>query len=157
MSDTFFNAYQEQIENAKKAFSVQGFPAFDMPAGVREAAEKGLASVRENYEKLKTSSDQVNAAIENSCTSAAKGVALYNSKVVEALQSNVTATFDYLSALLQAKTPAEVMEISAIQVRKQFEALTGQAKDLSNLAQQVAADTSAPLKTSVEKTLKSAA
>lgn len=157
MSDNFFKAYQDQIEKAQKAFSVNGFPAFEVPPAVREVAEKGLAGFREGYEKIKVSTGQVNSALEDSYTTASKGVALYNTKVIEALQSNVNATLDYFSALLQAKTAAEALDLSATQLRKQFETLTGQAKDLSSLAQQVAADTSAPLKSSVEKTFKSAA
>lgn len=158
MSDTFFKAYQDQIEAAKKAFSTpNGLPALEVPPAVREAAEKGLAAARENYEKIKVSASQVNSALENSYSTASKGVTLYNARVIEALEANVTSAFDYFNALLQAKTVAEAVDLSATHLRKQVETLTTQAKDLSTLAQQVAADSSAPIKESVEKTFRSAA
>lgn len=151
MSDSFIKAYQDQIEAAKKAFSANGIPPVEVPPAVREIAEKGLAAARENYEKLKASADQVNAALEETYTTASKGVAEYNAKVLEALQSNVSSTFDYFNSMLQAKSLAEAVELSTGHARKQFDAVSGQAKDLSALAQKVAAESSEPLKKSVEK------
>lgn len=151
MSDSFIKAYQDQIEAAKKAFSANGVPPVEVPPAVREIAEKSLATLRENYDKLKASADQVNATLEDTCTTASKGVAEYNSKVLEALQSNVNSTFDYFNSLLQAKTLAEAVELSTSHARKQFETVTGQAKDLTALAQKVAAESSEPIKSSVEK------
>lgn len=157
MNDTFIKAYQEQLEAAQKAFSTHAIPGVEVPPAVREIAEKGIASYRENYAKLKDAADQVNSALESSYTTASKGVAQYNTKVIEALQSNVNSAFDYFNSLLTAKTLAEAVELSAGHARKQFETLTVQAKDLSALAQKVAAESSEPLKTSVEKTIRPAA
>ncbi|MFG1371439.1 phasin [Xanthobacter oligotrophicus] len=157
MNDTFIKAYQDQVEAAKKAFSSHAVPGVEVPAGVREIAEKGLATFRENYTKLKGSADQVNAAFEDTYTTASKGVAEYNAKVIEAVQSNVNAALDYFNSLLATKTVSEAVELSTGHARKQFEVLSSQAKDLSALAQKVAADSSEPLKSSVEKTLRTAA
>ncbi|MFG1212888.1 phasin [Xanthobacter flavus] len=157
MNDTFIKAYQDQIEAAKKAFSTHAVPSVEVPPAVREIAEKGIATYRENYTKLKAAAEQVNAALEDTCTTASKGVAQYNAKVLEAVQSNVNSAFDYFNSLLSAKTVAEAVELSTGHARKQFEALTGQAKDLSALAQKVAADSSEPIKSSVEKTIRPAA
>ncbi|MEP9355886.1 phasin [Xanthobacter sp. KR7-65] len=157
MNDTFIKAYQDQIEAAKKAFASNAIPGMEVPPAVREIAEKGLYTCRENYAKLKDTAEQVNSALEDTYTTASKGVAQYNAKVLEALQSNVNSAFDYFTSLLTAKTVAEAVELSAGHARKQFESLTSQAKDLSALAQKVAADSSEPLKTSVEKTIRPAA
>ncbi|MFS8038244.1 phasin [Xanthobacter sp. AM11] len=157
MNDTFIKAYQDQIEAAKKAFSTNGAPSVEVPPAVREAAEKGLAAVRENYSKIKGAAEQVNTALEDTYTTASKGVAQYNTKVFEAVQANFNSAFDYYSSLLGAKTVAEAVELSTGHARKQFESLSSQAKDLSAFAQKVAADTSAPLKASVEKAVRPAA
>lgn len=156
MNDTFIKAYQDQVETAKKAFSSQAVPGMEVPPAVREIAEKGLATYRENYSKLKATADQVNAALEDSATSASRGVAQYNAKVLEAVQSNVNSAFDYFTSMLTAKSVAEAVELSTGHARKQFETLTAQAKDLSALAQKVAADSSAPIKSSVERTIRPA-
>ncbi|MEP9351166.1 phasin [Xanthobacter sp. KR7-225] len=157
MNDTFIKAYQDQLEAAKKAFSANGMPAFEVPPAVREIAEKGLATCRDNYDKMKSSAEQVNAAFEDTCTTASKGVAAFNVKMLEALQTNVNSSFDYFNALLASKTLAEAVEISTSHARKQFETVSSQAKDLSALAQKVAADSTEPMKASVEKTIRPAA
>jgi len=157
MNDTFIKAYQDQVEAAQKAFSSKTAPALEVPPAVREIAEKGLATCRENYAKLKDTAEHVNAALEDTCTAATKGVAQYNAKVIEAFQSNVNATFDYFNSLIASKTVAEAVELSTGHARKQFEVLTSQAKDLSALAQKVASESSEPLKSSVERTFRPAA
>lgn len=157
MNDTFIKAYQDQIEAAKKAFSTAAIPPMEVPPAVREAAEKGLSACRDNYAKLKGTAEQVNAALEDTYTTASKGVAQYNAKVLEAVQANVNSAFDFYNSLLKAKTVAEAVELSTGHARKQFETLSGQAKDLSAFAQKVAAESSEPLKTSVEKAVRPAA
>jgi len=157
MNDTFIKAYQDQIEAAKKAFSANALPGVEVPPAVREIAEKGLATCRENYAKFKDAATQVNTALEDTYTTASKGVCEYNAKVLEALQSNVDSAFDYFNALLAAKTVTEAVDLSANHTRKQVETLSTQVKDLSALAQKVAADSSEPLKSSVEKTIRPAA
>jgi len=154
MTDSFIKAYQDQIEAAKKAFSANGIPPVEVPPAVREIAEKSLATLRENYDKLKASADQVNATIEDTYTTASKGVAEYNSKVLAAVQENVNSTFDYFNSLLQVKSLAEAVELSTSHARQRFEAVSGQTKDLSALAQKVAAESSEPIKSSVEKATK---
>ncbi len=154
MSDSFIKAYQDQIEAAKKALAGSGLPAVEVPPAVREMAEKNLAAYRENYEKLKASTTQINSAIESSCENAGKGVSEYNSRVLEALQSNITSTFDFYNSLINAKTVAEVVELSTGHARQQFETVSSQVKDLSALAQKVASESASTLKASVEKTVK---
>lgn len=151
MSDTFIKAYQEQIEAAKKAFAPTGIPSMEVTPAIRDAALKGLAACRENYDKLKTSADQINSAVEDTYAAANKGLSQYNTKVLDTIQTNINSAFDFFNALLHARTVAEATELSTSHIRKQFETFSSQAKELSSLAQQVAADSSEPLKTGIEK------
>lgn len=162
MNETFIKAYQDQIEAAKNAFATgnftpPNFSALEVPPAVREIAEKSLSSVRDSYEKVKAAADQANSAIEDACSSASKGISEYNVKALEALHTNVSSTFDFYTSLLSAKSLAEAVELSTSHVRKQFETVSGQAKDLSALAQKVAAESSEPLKAGVEKAMNTAA
>ncbi len=154
MSDSFIKAYQDQIEAAKKALSANGVPAVEVPPALRELAEKNLAAYRENYEKLKASTTQINSALESSYENAGKGVAEYNARVLEALQSNINSTFDFYNSVINAKSVAELVELSTGHARQQFETVSGQVKDLSALAQKVATDSSQQLKDTVEKTVR---
>lgn len=132
-------------------------PNLEMPAVMREMAEKGVQNAREAYEKMKSHAEETTDLLEDTYSTASKGVAEYNTVALEALRSNVNATFDYFSALLGTKSVSEAVELSTGHLRKQFDVLSSQAKELSALAQKVASETAEPIKASVEKSIKKAA
>lgn len=132
-------------------------PNLEVPAAMREMAEKSVQSAREAYEKLKTSAEETTDLLEDTYTTASKGVVEYNAVALESLRTNVNAAFDYVGALFGAKSVSEAVELSTGHLRKQFDVLSAQAKELSTLAQKVATDTAEPIKASVEKTIKKSA
>lgn len=129
----------------------------EVPAVVREMAEKGVQSAREAYEKLKASAEETTDLLEDTYSTASKGLAEYNAVALESLRANVNAAFDYMGALLGTKSVSEAVELSTGHMRKQFDVLSSQAKELSTLAQKVATETAEPIKASVEKTIKKSA
>lgn len=128
----------------------------EVPAAVRELAEKSVQSAREAYEKIKVSAEETTDLLEDTYSTASKGVAEYNAVALESLRTNVNAAFDFVGALFGAKSVSEAVEISTGHLRKQFDVLSAQTKELSTLAQKVATDTAEPIKASVEKTIKKA-
>ncbi|MCS0494271.1 phasin [Ancylobacter mangrovi] len=144
------------------AFAKFELPKIDMaslevPAVMREMAEKSVQSARETYEKLKNSAEETTDLLEDTYTTASKGVTEYNTLALESLRTNVNAAFDYMGALLGAKSVSEAVELSTGHMRKQFDVMSAQAKELSSIAQKVATDTAEPIKASVEKTIKKSA
>jgi len=129
----------------------------EVPAVMREIAEKSVQSARDAYEKIKASAEETTDLLEDTYSTASKGVAEYNAVALESLRTNVNAAFDYVGALFAAKSVSEAVEISTGHLRKQFDVLSSQAKELSVLAQKVATDTAEPIKASVEKTIKKSA
>jgi len=95
--------------------------------------------------------------LEDTYTTAMKGSVDYNLKLIDAARANANATFDFVSELIGVKSLSEVVELSTAHARKQFEAFTQQAKDLTAAAQKLATDTSEPLKTGVSKAFKKVA
>ncbi|MGA0561113.1 phasin [Ancylobacter sp. VNQ12] len=128
----------------------------EVPAAVRELAEKSVQSAREAYEKIKVSAEETTDLLEDTYSTASKGVAEYNAVALESLRTNVNAAFDFVGALFGAKSVSEAVEISTGHLRKQFDVLSAQTKELSVLAQKVATETAEPIKASVEKTIKKA-
>ncbi|MCJ8143745.1 phasin [Ancylobacter sp. A5.8] len=126
----------------------------EVPAAVREIAEKSVQNAREAYEKLKTSAEETTDMLEDTYSTASKGVAEYNAVALESLRANMNATFDYFGALLGTKSVSEAVELSTGHLRKQFDVLSAQAKELSVIAQKVATETAEPIKASVEKNIK---
>ena len=72
-------------------------------------------------------------------------------KLIEAARANTNAYFDYAGQMLTVKSLAEAVELSTAHLRKQFEVLTAQTKDLSALAQKVATETSEPIKSGMSR------
>lgn len=127
------------IENAVQ-------PALAMQETVRKMAEKGIEQVRTQYESIRQAASNATGTLETTVSTLNKGVMSFNVKALEAARANTNATFDHLNALMNVKTIAEAVELQSAHARKQFEAMSEQAKELASVAKQVATDTAEPVK-----------
>lgn len=132
-------------------------PKMEIPAAFRELAEKNVAQAKEHYEKLKSAAEEATGLLENTYATASKGCSAYGLKLIENARANSDATFDLMTELVTAKSIAEVVELSSSFMRKQFEALTAQAKDLTEHVQKVATETAEPMKEGFNAAIKKAA
>jgi phasin len=121
---------------------------------LRKAFEKGVMESQAAYTRAKVAADETANALESSIVSASKGVFDLNSKALEALRANADANFDFLKAVINAKTPSEAASLQNDHARKQAEALAAQAKDFAELARKIAAESAEPIKSYVSKTFK---
>ena len=132
-------------------------PNIEVPPAFREIAEKGVAQAKENYEKMKSATEEATGVLEDTYANASKGAAEYGAKLIETTRANTNAAFDLFGALLNAKTFAETVELSTGYMRKQFDSVSEQMKDLSATAQKVTTETFEPVKDSFTSALKKAA
>ena len=132
-------------------------PKLEIPAAFREFADKGVNQAKDNWEKIKSATEEATDLIEDSYATASKGAADYGLKLIEAARANTNANFDFASELLTVKSLSEAVELSTAHMRKQFDALAGQTKELSALAQKIATETTEPLKESVTGAFKKVA
>jgi len=132
-------------------------PKLEVPAAFREIAEKSVAQAKDAYERVKAAAEEATDLLEDTYTTAAKGAADYNLKVIEAARANTNAAFDYARELLDVKSFSEIIELSTAHARKQFEAVSEQSKELAALAQKVATETTEPLKSGVTKAFRKVA
>ena len=112
---------------------------------------------KENYEKCKSAAEQATDVLEDTYSTASKGCASYGLKVIETTRANTDAAFDLMGELMGAKSYAEVVELTSAFMRKQFDAMIAQTKELSEHAQKVATDTVEPIKESISSTFNKAA
>jgi phasin len=143
------------------------FPFVDVPkfeksateatAAFRELAEKGIVQAKDTYAKMKTATEEATGILEHTYANASKGAADYGLKVIEAARTNSNAAFDFATELCGARTLAQMVEISTAHTRKQIEAMTAQARELSALAQKVATTTAEPIKEGLSSLAKKAA
>jgi phasin len=113
-----------------------------------------VQQAKDAYARLKTAAEETTDVLEDTYATASKGATEFNLKALEALRTNVNASFDYTRELIASKSLAEAVELSASHMRKQFETLSGQAKTLSTLVQKIATDAAEPIKSGMAKTMK---
>ena len=123
-------------------------------------SETGTAQAKEAYGKVSAATAEATDLIRKSCSTAVEGAHAYNDKLLSFAQANSTLAFDFAHKLLGVKSPPEFIQLSTEHARKQFEILTGQTRELAELAalaQKVALVTTEPLKTGVTKAFTNAA
>jgi phasin len=120
-------------------------------------AEQNMIRAKENIEKMKMASGAINDALLQAYSANAKGAADYAAKVVEFSGANTSSAFDFLSHLLGTKLPSEILQLSAEQGRKNFEATAAQSRELWELTRKVASETADPIKQGFSCVLQKAA
>jgi len=111
--------------------------------------DKGVAHARDTYAKAKAASEEAADLLESTYTTVTKGTTDYNLKLIEIARINTRAAFDYAHELLGVKSSSQFIELSTVHMRKQFDLITAQNKELCALAQEVATEALAPIKTGV--------
>lgn len=132
-------------------------PKMEVPAAFREFAEKSVSQAKDNWEKMKAASEEATDLMEGSYATASKGAADYGLKLIEAARANTNAHFDYAGQMMTVKSLAEAVELSTAHMRKQFDALSAQTKELTAFAQKVATETTEPIKESMTSAFKKVA
>jgi phasin len=132
------------------------FSKVEVPAAMREAADKAVAQLKDGYAKMKAAAEETTDLVEDTYSTATAGMKDFNLKALEAARINMNAGFDHARDLMGAKSLAEVIELQTAYARKLFETFQAQGKDLSALAQKTATETVEPVKEKVGKALKSA-
>ena len=129
-------------------------PAVEIQQSLRSALEKGVVESRAAFVKAKTAADEAASAFEVSFAAAKDGALAINAKAFEALRANAEANFDFLKAVLAAKSLSDVIALHAEFTRKQVETMTGQTKDIGALTQKAMTDAVEPIKEQVAKSFK---
>jgi phasin len=148
----------ERLDYGIPKFAMRQFdlPNMELPEAFREMAEKGVEQTRDAYAKAKVASEEAADLLENTYEAAAKRATDYNRKLIEITRTNTRAAFDCVHELLGVKSPSEFIALSTAQMRKQFEIVSEQNKELAALAQEIATEAAGTIKTSVSKAVNKA-
>jgi len=129
-------------------------PTVEVPQAMREFAEKGVAQAKDAYEKMKSAAEEATDVLEDTYETTRKGVLELHMKALDTAKVNTDATFSFVKEILSAKSLAEAIELQTAFARKQFEALSTQAKEFQELATKFATDSGAPMKEAITKAVK---
>ena len=128
--------------------------ALPVQQSFRSALEKGVAESRAVFAKAITAADETTSAFEVSFASAKGGAVAINAKAFEALRANANANFEFLKAVIAAKSLSDVITLQTEFARKQVQTMTSQGKDIGALTQKAMADAVEPIKEQVAKSFK---
>jgi len=133
-----------------------GAAKMETPQAIREMAEKGTAQAKQAYAKMNAATAEASSVMQAAGATATQGIKDGNAKVIEFARANSNAAFDFANVLLGVKSPAEFIQVSTEQARKQFEVLSEQTKELTALSQKVMLETAEPLKAGAAKAVAAA-
>ncbi len=115
-------------------------------------AEKTTRAARENLSAGARVTEDATRKAEQSYSSAVAGMRELNVKLIEMAHDNTEAVFELAHEIVSAEAPAELAEIWAAHARRQFELMTNQSKELTELGQKLAGRATEPLSQSINQT-----
>jgi phasin len=105
-----------------------------LPPEMRAFAEQGVQNAQKAFDQFMSATQRAVSAFEGQATSAHSNVKGLHHKVLEFSQRNIAAAFDFAQRLLHAKDGEEVVRLHAEFVKAQVQALTEQARELTQHA-----------------------
>ena len=118
----------------------------ELPSSFIDLFDKTLARTKDMHEKMTTIVEHSAEAFEEAFTCVNRGSAEYRAKLMEIARQNANTAFDLAHGIFEAKSPAEVLELTLAHQRKQFELAATQLKELSALTQKVVTETTEPIR-----------
>jgi hypothetical protein len=133
-------AVEENMEAAAET------PRSEMPSSLVDLFEKSLARTKDMHHKMTAVFEHSTEAFEEAMSCATRGSAECRIKLMEIARQNANTAFDLAHSIFEAKSPAEVLELTLAHQRKQFELAATQLKELSALTQKVVTETTEPIR-----------
>ena len=149
MTPTSKNSMATSAVATKTSGRQFGMPKIELPANLRELAKEVMAQTRGNYEQIESAVNEMMTVLVSTQSIAAKGIVNYRAWLMKVAHGNVISAFDFAQNLATAKSVPDVIEYSMAHARVQFDALTAQNKELTELAHNVATEMSKPINASI--------
>lgn len=102
----------------------------EVPAEVREFAEKTVDQARKAFDSFVAAAQKATAQSEAAAENLTAGAKEVSSKAIGFAEANVKAAFDLAEKLVQAKDPKEILAIQSEYLKNQVATVQEQAKIL---------------------------
>lgn len=135
---------EQPIDGGHEAI-VRHAPHIDIPEGVRQAAAGTIYQAREKIEELCSNAEAMTDAVELSYSMAVTDAANLQGKMVQAIQADLAANFEFATALLAVRSLPEIIAVSTKFAHQQMDASARQIKDFLSFGQKMMADTTKPI------------
>ena len=136
---------------AYEFFNAAKAPSFEIPAAVRELAERSIRHAKEGYDRLKTVAEDATSVLEDTYATVSKGFAEVSLKSLDTAKDNTNAAFDFAREFVNVRSFAEAVELQTAFVRQRLEAGIAQTRELATLVNKVANDSIRPVREGFER------
>src|SRR5271165_2499828 len=109
---------------------------FEIPNEMRAFAEKSVEQARKAFDSFMSAAHGTATALQGQAEAVRKGSEDVRQRAMAFAEQNVTASFDFAHKLVRAKDLQELIALQTEYVQAQIKALTEQAKELGDAAQQ---------------------
>ena len=123
----------------------------------KDFAQQGASYGKEFAEKSEAAAEEAGKSFQRSYENAASDGADFRAQWIEMLRENANASFDFAQRLVTARSPSEVLELTAAHSRKQFETFLQQGQQLTDLAQKAATGAVKPMQDGMKRAFDKAA
>jgi phasin len=124
---------------------------------VRRIAKRATEQPREALERITAASTETAETMRDCCSKVVKGMQDYQNRYIEFAQANANHSFELVQRLMGVKSPSEFVVVSSDHVRRQWDMLADQAKQLTDLVQNMTFASAEPLRSGFERVFKQAA
>lgn len=128
----------------------------EMPADVREFAEKSVDQAKVIYGQFRDAAQETVDMLDDSAAALKDGSADFHVKALDFAQANTNAGFEFARKLVSVKDIKEAFELQVEFARAQTAAVTEQIQELGALSTGVAEKTAKPIKDGVTKSVEQA-
>lgn len=125
----------------------------DVPEAFRDMAEKSVAQARDGYAKMKAAAEDATDMLEEGFETARTNSMTLSTTSLDAMKSNVDASFAFLKDFMKVKSVSEAVELQTAFARERFDATTAQAKDMQTTVTKMTEDATKPMKDAVAKSM----
>ena len=137
----------DQMRGARRLI-VDQFEEFrdaQVPATLRDLAERNISQTRAIYERSKDAIEAVLVSWNKSFGAANQGAVALNLKVIDITERNISTGFDLAMKLAGAQNVAEAVEMQSAYWRKQLGQLQAQAEEVKALLRRLNANVTEPI------------
>jgi hypothetical protein len=113
-------------------------PQFEIPAAVRELAERNVNQVRQSYEQMLGLLHKAQDAVVKSQGAMAKSALEIQARSLEFAQANVMANFAFAADLARARDLKEYLEVQSRYAQTQLDAYAKQSQEITRLINEAA-------------------
>jgi hypothetical protein len=144
---------KEQMRGARRftADQFQEFRDAQVPATLRDLAERNVSQTRALYQRSKDAVQAVLVSWNRSFGAANQGAVALNLKIMDIAEQNISTGFDLAVNLAGAKNVAEAVEMQSAYWRKQLGQLQTHAEEVRTLLSRLNINVTEPIETRMKR------